>query len=797
MKKRTPDLEQDKSPQGGVDNVLIPLVRVLVKGPERTFVFEDESQYAPLPLRHSNIPKELFNMRMWIVWRPNKTGKKIGKIPINPKTLFPCASTDLSACVTGPEALTVFQKRKDLAGIGLVLHEDWPYVGIDIDNCLKDNKVIDPVAQNVLDLIPSYTEQSPSGKGLRVIAKGKLPEGRRRKGSLEMYTSGRFLTITGHRAKDLDVCACPRGVNAVHKKYLQGEVQQADIPSETSTILTDDQVLEHVRGSLQGPKFHDLWANRDGGNASDADMSLCCILAFWCRRDKEQMDRLFRKSKRMRPKWDENRGSRTYGDITVRNACSQTKEVFGPLGPENIFTTVSGDGWLPEETTEDEIVRRYNKDHCLVLLEGKYRVFRISDRKLIHPTDFRGMYGFRLIDDPGCTYKREVELWEHSPSAARYAGGLYFDPSEEPWDEKHTPSSTNGRLSSQESINLWTGMALEPMPGPCELIKDHIFNVICRRDKELYHWLINWCAHMIQFPHEKPGTVPVLQSGQGTGKGSFVEVLLRVFGKHATTIINMDQITGRFNRLLEDKVLIFADEAMYAGSKAAADRFKSLITSPTLTVEPKGVDPYEQRSYTRFILATNAAHAAYIESDDRRYTVLSVDEKWASAKNKGGEALVERDEYFRVLWDEIHEGGTEAFLAYLLTVEVDQQLVRRCMDTQAKKTQRRLSLESPVQWLTEVAYSGEIELDGVFAEPVALDEKDSVLVSLRVCWNAYREYSSRDRYAVKQKEAFIACLRKFGVMKCLGSPEGEGRRVQCLSFPGVVELRKILEEVID
>ena len=162
MKKRTPDLEQDKSPQGGVDNVLIPLVRVLVKGPERTFVFEDESQYAPLPLRHSNIPKELFNMRMWIVWRPNKTGKKIGKIPINPKTLFPCASTDLSACVTGPEALTVFQKRKDLAGIGLVLHEDWPYVGIDIDNCLKDNKVIDPVAQNVLDLIPSYTEQSPS-----------------------------------------------------------------------------------------------------------------------------------------------------------------------------------------------------------------------------------------------------------------------------------------------------------------------------------------------------------------------------------------------------------------------------------------------------------------------------------------------------------------------------------------------------------------------------------------------------------------------------------------------------------
>ena len=37
---------------------------------------------------------------------------------------------------------------------------------------------------------------------------------------------------------------------------------------------------------------------------SEADLSLCCKLAFWSGKDKQQMDRLFRKSALFRDKWD-------------------------------------------------------------------------------------------------------------------------------------------------------------------------------------------------------------------------------------------------------------------------------------------------------------------------------------------------------------------------------------------------------------------------------------------------------------------------------------------------------------
>jgi primase-polymerase (primpol)-like protein len=49
--------------------------------------------------------------------------------------------------------------------------------------------------------IDSYTEVSPSGAGLRIWTPGVLPPGGRRKGYVEMYDGGRYLTVTGHRVR--------------------------------------------------------------------------------------------------------------------------------------------------------------------------------------------------------------------------------------------------------------------------------------------------------------------------------------------------------------------------------------------------------------------------------------------------------------------------------------------------------------------------------------------------------------------------------------------------------------------
>lgn len=86
-------------------------------------------------------------------------------------------------------------------GLGFVLNGDG-IACLDIDHCLE-NGVLTPWAAAMLDRIPpTYMEVSPSGTGLHVWGLGWLPQGRKvhvAGGTVECYSSGRYITVTGRR----------------------------------------------------------------------------------------------------------------------------------------------------------------------------------------------------------------------------------------------------------------------------------------------------------------------------------------------------------------------------------------------------------------------------------------------------------------------------------------------------------------------------------------------------------------------------------------------------------------------
>lgn len=100
--------------------------------------------------------------------------------------------------------------------------------------------------------------------------------------------------------------------------------------------LSDDELIDKICKSKNGNKFNDLWRGdidqlkfqRGFPSASEADLALCSILAFWTGKDPTQMDRIFRRSGLMREKWDSLRGDRSYGEITIGTAISNTTEVW-------------------------------------------------------------------------------------------------------------------------------------------------------------------------------------------------------------------------------------------------------------------------------------------------------------------------------------------------------------------------------------------------------------------------------------------------------------------------------------
>ncbi len=80
------------------------------------------------------------------------------------------------------------QKRFRLDGIGFVFSTNDPYVGVDLDNCRNPKTgEIAPRALRIVQLLNSFTEISPSGCGLHVFVKGKLPKGGNRKDGLEWW----------------------------------------------------------------------------------------------------------------------------------------------------------------------------------------------------------------------------------------------------------------------------------------------------------------------------------------------------------------------------------------------------------------------------------------------------------------------------------------------------------------------------------------------------------------------------------------------------------------------------------
>jgi putative DNA primase/helicase len=146
-----------------------------------------------LPVRTESIPEELKARSQWVVWEA--VGEKPDKVPYSARTDRKASSTDLMTWSTFEEALQAYEKD-EYAGLGFMFSSGDPYTGIDLDNCVDEEGEIALWALEIARYFDSYTELSATGSGLHVIVRGDVPN--RRKGGVEVYSSKRFFTVTGH-----------------------------------------------------------------------------------------------------------------------------------------------------------------------------------------------------------------------------------------------------------------------------------------------------------------------------------------------------------------------------------------------------------------------------------------------------------------------------------------------------------------------------------------------------------------------------------------------------------------------
>ncbi|MGW8890402.1 phage/plasmid primase, P4 family [Bacillus subtilis] len=289
-----------------------------------------------------NIPQELKNAPQWILWRSEERNGKKTKVPYQIDGSMAQSSNKRTWSTFA--TIMKFFNEQEYDGIGFMFSKDDPFIGIDIDHCVNDG-VLSPFAQEIIQTISSYTEYSPSGEGVHIIAKGKLPlrgPGTGRKNidkGLEVYRHGRYFTFTGNSLDVGPVQERSEEIKSIFDKYLteKEEVRPASTRSQsTSEIsnLSNKEIWERMFNSKNGQSIQDLFNGQlINGDHSSTDMALCNHLAFWTDKDASKMDSMFRESNLFREKWDRQHSAdgATYGEMTIAAAIYSTGPTISDL----------------------------------------------------------------------------------------------------------------------------------------------------------------------------------------------------------------------------------------------------------------------------------------------------------------------------------------------------------------------------------------------------------------------------------------------------------------------------------
>lgn len=247
------------------------------------------------------------------------------------------------------------------------------------------------------------------------------------------------------------------------------------------------------------------------------------------------------------------------------------------------------------------------------------------------------------------------------------------------------------------AYNLWRGFTCEAIPGNCDKFLEHIKTNICLGDEGHYTYLMTWLADAVQNPNHPGGTAVVMRGKQGTGKSFFAKAIGKLWGQHFLQISQSKHLVGSFNAHLRDCVILFADEAFFAGDKKSEGTLKAIITEEHIVVEQKGIDSEASPNYIHLIMASNSEWVVPAALDDRRFFVLDV------ADNHRKDT-----KYFGEIAAELNNGGYEALLHHLMTLDLSAVNLRKAPATDALNEQKQLNLSPEESWWYDKLHEGRV-----------------------------------------------------------------------------------------
>jgi hypothetical protein len=392
-----------------------------------------------------------------------------------------------------------------------------------------------------------------------------------------------------------------------------------------------------------------------------------------------------------------------------------------------------------KDDVEEFVVDVFNKRYCCITLKGKYMVYDkdmwefSTTKSFIEKWKHLTIPTFTMTPDGSSKSKIEERaiVYLRHPKREMY-DGVVFDPS----NNHH-----------KRFWNTWRGFQVEPKEGDCPLTLQYLKEVISNNDEKVYNWILDFLAHMVQKPWEKPEIALVLLGPKGIGKSFLAKHIIRriVDGnakpRHYFKTANPDHVFGAFTSQLDSIIALFLEEVTWGGDKRHEGRMKELITGDTHDVNEKNIPVYTISNRMRIFMSSNNDWVVPASKDERRYMITYV-----SSAHQGDKP------WFAAIENELDNGGDSKLMYLLMNRNIDEFDYRGALNTKALIDQKLESLHDVEKWWYSVLYKGQIKL--IESET----NNGWICVGRKILYSAYCKYMKEINSRSK-----ILSDREFGI----------------------------------
>lgn len=546
---------------------------------------------------------------MFTPWRWVLRGEKWQKVPMHHAG---------KQGVSLDDALAVYDADRGIAGLGVkfgrVADTDFVLFGVDYDGADK-GPLPDAWPKSA-----TYVERSPSGGDrfhVLALCQGEPLEGRR-KGAVEIYTEGRFFTLTGDRingAKVLPVdvlpyyeaigVAEPQPYGAAAAASVKGSpTAEAELTERERELLGAVREIEDDDGSKRDFM---VCAELFAQGATDEEAARVLCAGFWRAKlgRADYLGRTLAKAREAAEAEEEAEEEQTSGDEEQafrdesRKIGEGEEEDYSP----HIYKSV-------EEILADAVYIR----------EGRQVALRADPRHAWAFSDFESdiaasVARTKLKGRPAKLATKWLAHPQRQTVSTRTfkAGGPLFCQS--PGD--------------MTAINTWREPPRTAPPADWQqrarLFLDHVeFLVPLQQDRECF---LDWLAHTEQ----RPGVLPhfhflLTTSRHGVGRNLLATMLARSWAGVTALDVDLSKLMGGgFNGRLSRKVFAVVNEIREGGtaSYAYAEKLKGILTDETRPINPKYGREYEEWNSVRWLMFSNHESALPLDRFDRRVYAIA------------------------------------------------------------------------------------------------------------------------------------------------------------------------------